>query len=439
MFWQWLKQYMPRGLYGRAALILLVPIVSIQLLVSVVFIQRHFNQITEQMTGAVVLELDHLVGQVDAAPTLQAARAEIAPLLDPLAFEVELPATRQVAEGQRFDDLTGARVRRTLGAGLPSLAQVDLVEQGRVTLTVDTSFGPMLVSFGRARLSASNPHQLLVIMVLFSILMTAIAYLFLRNQLKPIARLAHAAEAFGKGEAVPYRVAGATEVRAAGRAFLDMRGRIERQIESRTLMLSGVSHDLRTPLTRMKLGLAMMEAGEEREALAQDVAEMERLVDGFLSFARAEAEEGDMEGLDPADLVLRLGAQAQRAGRELKLGEVARPGPVRLNATAITRALDNLIGNATRYGSQAQLSLETRGRWLVFVVEDDGPGIAPAERERAMEPFTRLDAARNQNLGSGVGLGLAIAAEVARAHGGRLALGESAEWGGLRAELVLPL
>lgn len=439
MFWQWLKQYLPRSLYGRGAMILLVPVVSIQLLVSVVFIQRHFNRVTEQMTGSIALELGYLLREVDAAADPTAARAVLAQLDAPLGLVVALPGA-QVNDARRFDDLTGGRVRRVLYRELPGLEGVDLASMsGRALLGFETRHGPLRVAFDRGRVSASNPHQLLVIMISFGVLMTLISYFFLRNQLRPIARLAHAAEAFGKGENVTYRIAGATEVRSAGRAFLEMRARIERQIETRTRMLSGVSHDLRTPLTRMRLELSMMPESAERNALEKDVEDMERLVEAFLDFARSEAAEDELEATDPARLLVGLVKAAQRAGLPVEQGDIAEAGQVRLRGLAVRRALDNLIANAVRYGSRVRVSLVAGRRDIRFVVEDDGPGIAPDKRAAAQQPFVRLDAARNQNRGSGVGLGLAIANDTARAHGGRLILGKSRDLGGLMAELVVPV
>ncbi|WP_432450255.1 ATP-binding protein [Aliiroseovarius marinus] len=434
----WLKRFMPRGLYGRAALILIVPIVTLQLVVSVVFIQRHFNRITVQMTEAVVVDLALLLDQIDKATDVTTAQAMLSPLSGALAIGVDLPGAA-VTTRMAWNDFTGPRVERTLKAGLPEVTGVDLqdAEYG-VVLGVNTRHGLARIGFSRLRVSASNPHQLLVLMVLTGFLMTIIAYLFLRNQLRPIRRLARAAEAFGKGQVVPYKLAGATEVRSAGKAFLDMRSRIDRQIEQRTLMLSGVSHDLRTPLTRLRLGLSMIE-DEAREDLERDVEDMERLVDRFLGFARSDAVDDDPEPVDPAQLARHLVENAMRAGMDVTLGELASPGERPLRRTALERALDNLLGNATRYGSKARLSLVQGRGDLRFVIEDDGPGIAPKDREEALKPFARLDAARNQNKGSGVGLGLAIASDIARAHGGHLRLGESADLGGLKVEFVLPL
>ncbi len=439
MAFRGLKSILPHSLYGRAAMILLVPIVSIQLVVSVVFIQRHFNSITEQMTGAVAEELAYLVDQVNAAASLEAAQMVAATLAPALALDVSLPSNRMITDGKRFDDLTGSRVMRVLYAGVPELAGVDLNStQGMVTLGINTDKGVMLVSFSRGRLSATNPHQLLVVMVMFGVLMTVIAYLFLRNQLRPIKRLANAAEAFGKGQVVPYRISGATEVRSAGLAFLDMRARIERHIEQRTLMLSGVSHDLSTPLTRLKLGLSMLDNCPEVDDLQRDVSDMERLVGEFLSFAQLDAEDTVPESVTPADLVRKLVEDARRGGQTVTLGEIADTGPVTLRQGPVLRALENLLTNASRFASQARLSLVAGDDDIAFVVEDDGPGIPADQRDRAQLPFARLEPSRNKDQGGGVGLGLAIATDIAREHGGKLVLAESDDLGGLRVELHLP-
>ncbi|NRP11790.1 Osmolarity sensor protein EnvZ [Aliiroseovarius sp. xm-m-379] len=433
----WLKQFMPKSLYGRAALILIVPIVSLQLVVSVVFIQRHFNRITEQMTSAVAAELDYVQRLVDEAPNRDEALAAITPLSVPLALRITLPG-EAVPDRLAITDLTGFTVDRVLRENLTGLQGVDLKsDRSVVLLGFATRYGQMEVAFSRRRVSATNPHQLLVLMVGTGFLMTVVAFLFLRNQLRPILRLGRAAEAFGKGQVVPYRISGATEVRAAGRAFLNMRARIERQIEQRTMMLSGVSHDLRTPLTRMKLSLSMLEDADRKE-LEQDVEEMSRLVNSFLDFARDDSEAEGTEDCDATDIARRVIDKFARAGKEVQSGPLQAQGRIPLRIVAIERALENLLGNAMKYGSQVRLSvLEGRGD-LRFVIEDDGPGIPADLRDEALKPFSRLDAARNQDKGSGVGLGLAIANDVARSHGGHMRLGESADLGGLKIELVLP-
>lgn len=430
---------LPRGLYGRAALILIVPIVTIQLVVSITFIQRHFERVTEQMTEGVAQELRLVTGEIDVEGSLPAARMRAAALADAMAmgFELAGPSAPEIRSASAVYDLSGRVVADTLLRLVPDLGPVDLVSlDGRVLTSVPTRWGELRVVIDRRRVSATNPHQLLVLMIVTSALMTLIAYLFLSNQLRPIERLADAAEAFGKGQSIRYTPRGATEVRAAGRAFLDMRNRIERQIEQRTQMLSGISHDLRTPLTRLRLGLSLLPEDAETKALLADVADMERLVNEFLAFARGDALE-EAEPTDPVALLRHIVENAQRAGQDVTLHKAEGSGRALIRPQAVTRALENLIGNAVRFGTRAECSVVITDKAIRLTVEDDGPGIPAERREEALGAFARLDEARDPNRGGGVGLGLTIAADIARSHGGTLRLGSSDRLGGLKADLVL--
>lgn len=430
MSFRWLKRYVPRGLHGRAALILVLPVVMLQLVVSVVFIQDHFEDVTAQMTRTLIRELRLVIGGAGESGGMEA-------LAEPLGLDAELVAPDEVPAGSfiRWYDFSGRVMIRTLRGEFPDLGPVILPDNDRVTLYQPTGRGMLRVEFDRHRVTPSNPHQLFVNMLFFGALMTGVAYLYLRNQLRPITRLASAAEAFGRGRTVPYRPRGALEVRAAGNAFLDMRARIERQIEQRTLMLSGVSHDLRTPLTRMRLSLALLDE-EDAAPLRHDIDEMQSMLDAFLEFAKGTAE-GEPEPVDPLDLARTVVADARRAGQEVELVEASGEGLVPLRPGAIRRALENLIGNGVRHGSRVELSVVLSDRSLRFRVEDDGPGIPSDRRAEAVRAFTRLDPARNQDRGGGVGLGLAIATDIARAHGGVLRLGRSDRLGGLRADIVI--
>lgn len=436
MQWDWLKQFMPRGLYGRAALILVVPIVSLQLVVSVAFLQRHFEDVTWQLTSALGHDLrlvsDHL--QTDGAEAAMAVAAR----LDLARSDAVIPDwVSETDVSRRWYDLSGRVVISTLQGMVPEIVWIDLARNDRrVFLALGREQDTLMLEIDRRRVSASNPHQLFVIMILTGILMTAVAFVFLRNQVRPIRRLARVAEAFGKGRVAPYKPSGALEVRAAGRAFLDMRARIERQIEQRTMMLSGVSHDLRTPLTRLKLGLSMLDSGPETDDLLRDVEEMESLLTAFLDFARADALD-DPESVDILALARKVVDDAVRMGGQVELVLPDAAPEVALRPGAVKRALSNLLVNALRYGSRARLTLTVLDRALRLTVEDDGPGIAPEDRDRAIRPFARLDEARNQNRGGGVGLGLAIANDIARSHGGTMRLSQSEDMGGLRVDLVL--
>lgn len=439
MAFRWLKRYMPRGLYGRAALILILPAVVLQLVVSISFIQRYYEDVTNQMTRSISLDLGYLVDSVNAANDLVAAQEIARGIGVPLQLETSLPGTQPPEADSRFVlDLAGRAVIGTFRERVPALGPVDLSNRRRVNLWLSTRWGPLEVNFSRSRVSASNPHQLIVLMVVVGVLMTLIAYIYLRNQLRPITRMAQAAEEFGKGRVVRYTPAGATEVRSAGRAFIDMRNRIERQSAARQFMLSGISHDLRTPLTRLRLGLDMMDQ-DEAEPMIRDVDDMSHLLDAFLDYAKGDALDEVVE-TDLGGLLSRVVEDAGRAGQAVTLSDLppdsSDPRPLR--PMAIRRSVENLIGNALRYGSIARVSLKVGERSLRISVEDDGPGIPQGKWEEALRPFVRLDPARNQNRGSGVGLGLAIVSDVARAHGGQLKLGQSAELGGLEAEIILP-
>lgn len=433
---------MPRGFYGRAALILIVPIVTIQLVMSIVFIQRHFEGVTRQMTQSIVAELSYILPRVDAAPNLPNALRDLRPLSDSLQIELRAASTAMPPPDRDlhlFYDLSGRAVLNTLRTTLPPYRVGQILSDEKLVLFwVDTRHGMVEVTLPRNRVSASNPHQLLVIMVFSGLVLTLISAIFLRNQVRSVKRLADAAEAFGRGQALPYRPSGATEIRAAGRAFLDMRARIERQIEQRTLMLSGVSHDLRTPLTRLSLSLSMADESDETRAMQADLAEMARLIDSFLDYARGEAT-AESQSVDVIGLLNGLVSNARRCGGTVDLSAPDAPVMATLRAGLIERAVDNLIGNALRYADRAEVSVQHSDTTLSICVQDDGPGIPEDRFDEAKRPFVRLDPARNQDRGSGVGLGLAIAEDAAQMHGGRLILSRSAKWGGLCACLELPL
>lgn len=437
MIFRALKRYFPRTLYGRSVLILILPMIVIQLVVSVIFVQRHFQGVSEQLVMGASGAISLVQRSLNDAPDLALGVSGI--LDDTNDLRVVILDTNITDSRRDFFDLTGLVIDSELRQRLTGIIDIDFVTEHRMVLVaIETVHGPVTLMMPRTLFSARNPHQLLLWLVFFGVVMTMISFAFLRNQMRSISRLSDAAEAFGKGEIVKYTPAGATEVRAAGTAFLSMRARIDRQIEQRTMMLSGVSHDMRTPLTRLRLGLTMIEDEADVADLLRDTQDLEALLDGFLDFARDDA--GDAwENVVPYMMLGDAVEQSMRGGNAVIVSAASDRTDivVRMRAQAVRRAIDNLIGNALRYADSAMVCVSVTERAVVFSIEDDGPGIPPENREDAMKPFHRLDAARNQNQGAGVGLGLAIAADVARRHGGALRLGQSQNLGGLRADLVI--
>ena len=430
----WIKSYMPKRLYYRAALILVFPVVFLQLIVSIVFIQKHFEGVTVQMTRTVAAELDLLTEVIerDGAVAAQQIARSLGMSMSIVSQDTEF------IERRRMFDLTGIVVRRELLA-LPEILTVDMPNNKKVNTRIKSGQEYFDLQFSRKRVSASNPHQLIVYLIVFGAFFTIIAFFYLRNQLRPITRLANAAEAFGHGENVNYYPSGALEVRAAGQAFLDMRERIQRHLKQRTMILSGVSHDLRTPITRLKLGLAFLPK-EQREPLEKDVEDMNLLLNEFLDFAKFQNEtDVPPEDINPSVLIDDLIENFSRANIKIESLGKTKITAIKLKPFAIKRALENLINNANRYGSQILIETKSEENSLIISVHDDGPGIDQTQYEEVLQPFSRLDPSRNQNKGSGVGLGLPIAKEIVEAHGGILKLSKSSILSGLSVSLVIPV
>ena len=430
MIGAYLKKLAPRTLYGRAAAILLLPMLTLQLAVAAVFVQRHFEDVTVQMTNNLLFEITMVLDELNDRSIADVARTT-AHTLNLGLHEWDGVVSDNVPV---FYDISGRTITPLLFEKLERVRDVDLSNLDQVTIGVQSAKGPVEIVFARYRVSASNPHQVLVLMVFTGVFMTVIAFFFLRNQLRPIKRLSLASAAFGRGHSVAFKPSGAIEVRAAGQSFLDMRDRIERQIEQRTMMLSGVSHDLRTPITRLQLGLELLD-GHEAQDLKKDVNSMRLMVDSFINYARDSA----ADPVADVDLVNLVEGVGERFSPPIHPQVLGLPRLIALRRVPIARAIENLLLNARRYGDQVQILICFEPHDILIKVADNGPGISVDQRELALKPFVRLEAARGQNQGSGVGLGLAIAADVARSHGGSLILNDSIELGGLSAEMKLPI
>jgi len=438
-FTRWLRSVMPHGLYARALLIVIMPLVVLQSIVAFLFVERQSSVVNFYLSSAVTQEIATLIDVYKTFPpgTNRAQLRRIAQ--DRLGLVVDfLPATDLPAPGPKpffssLDQELSNEIRKQIGLPfwIDTVGRSSIVE---IRIKLDDTI--MRVFAPRADAYNSNSLVFLMWMVLTSVVVLTIAILFLRNQIKPIVRLADAAEAFGKGREAPnFRPRGAREVRRAAAAFLEMKIRIERAIEQRTTMLAGVSHDLRTVLTRFKLELALLGDSPEVEAIKKDVDEMAGMLEAYLAFARGDTGEQSAP-TDIAALLEELRLDIERHGHRATAAFHG-PAEVTVRPAAFKRCLANLVSNAARFASTVAITGHRDHRWLTVTVDDDGPGIPQPLREDVFKPFLRLDDARNQDEG-GTGLGLAIARDIARSHGGDITLGAS-PMGGLRATVKVPV
>jgi len=437
-FWRRVSALLPKGLYARSLIIVIAPMILLQSVVTLVFLERHWQRVTEQLSSAVVRDIAAIIDLIEVDPSgdhaelLRIARERLELRADLLPLEPLPPPGPKpffsILEQTLSSEVTN-QIKRPFW--------IDAVGNSRIVeLRIQLEDHILRVFIRRNEAYATNSHILLVWMVGTSLVLMMIAIPFLRNQVKPISQLAEAAESFGKGRPLPasFRPRGAEEVKRAGHAFIQMRERIERQIEQRTAMLTGVSHDLRTILTRFKLQLALSGSKPDVAALNQDVEDMQTMLEGYLSFARGDALE-DPGRFDLADYFAKIGEEARLRKRKLTTSLTGSPD-LQVRPNAFNRLLSNLIGNAFRYGKTIDVkATHTRGT-LRVVIDDDGPGVPADKREEVFKPFVRLDMARNLDA-SGTGLGLSIARDIARGHGGDIWL-EDSPLGGLRVVLRVP-
>ena len=427
---------LPRTMFGRSLLIVVMPLILLQAIATWVFYDRHWAAVSWRLSAAVAGDIGLMVDALKLADS----EAETTRLLERAKAQTDLDITIGPARTlPPISPATGRLVEEQLSQAIQGRLnypfRIDLLEDGGAEIKVQLSDGVLSVGVPRNRLYSSTTYIFVMWMLGSSLVLLAVATVFLRNQVKSLRRLAEAADSFGKGRPVPsFKVEGAVEIRRAAIAFMTMRDRLQRQVRQRTQMLAGVSHDLRTPLTRMKLALEILGNDPAVAELKSDVAEMEHMVHGYLDFVRGEGTEASVE-TDISLLIEDLAADLRRGGTPLT---VTPPPefvmPVRPNA--LRRCLGNLIGNARRHARQVWLTGIVVADGIDILVDDDGPGIPPANRARAFRPFVRLDASRNPLTG-GVGLGLTIARDVARSHGGDVRL-ETSPQGGLRARVHLP-
>ena len=434
----WLTSRMPKALFTRALIIIIAPMVLLQSVVAYVFMERHWQLVTRRLSAAVVRDIGSVIDVMELSKQHPLTNEMIKIAGDRMGLDIEiLPAGPLPMSGARpFFSILDIALSDEIDHIIKRPYWIDTVgSSDLIEIRIQLDWGILRVLTQRYQAYASNTHIFILWMVGTSLVLLLVAILFLRNQIKPVLQLAEAAESFGKGRDIDYRPRGAKEVRQAGMAFLEMKRRIERVLEQRTAMLNGVSHDLRTILTRFRLSLEMSEESAELEALKKDVDEMSRMLEGYLAFARGDAAES-AEPVSVRALLDELKADGERQGHPTTI-DVSGDPVVTIRRDAIKRCLFNLVNNAVRHGDKIALSAVLDGRWLLFHIDDDGPGIPASRREEVFKPFVRLDEARNIDEG-GSGLGLSIARDIVRAHGGDVVLVDS-PMGGLRATVRIPV
>ncbi|MDE1158120.1 MAG: ATP-binding protein [Neorhizobium sp.] len=433
-----MRRYLPTGLYTRSLLIVIIPMLLLQTVVAAVFMERHWRLVTERLSEGTIGDIAGIIEVIKTYPQ-DSNYDKITKIADDalnLTIAVEengqLPPPRPRPFFSILDDTLADQITKQIHMPF----WIDTVGDSRlVEIRVKFDNRVLRVFARRGSTYASNTHIFLIWMVGTALVLVTISILFLRGQIRPIVSLAKAAESFGKGQKTEgYSPRGAEEVRRAGLAFIQMRERIERQIEQRTAMLAGISHDLRTVLTRFKLQLALAGDKPELSGMSEDVNDMQSMLEGYLAFAKGEAEE-DVGTLHLSDMLERYRVDFEMHGKVLTY-QIQGEDEIAVRPNAFTRLVSNLVSNSQRYATSLNIEARHSARWLTLTLDDDGPGIPAVSREDVFKPFHRLDEARNLD-SSGTGLGLAIALDIARSHGGNITLDDSPR-GGLRTIVRVP-
>lgn len=433
-----LKPYLPKSLLGRSVLIIVMPLILLQLISATIFFENHWSKVGRRLALSVTGEIAFMINELRDVEG-PAEREQVLSHFQTTMFldAVYVPGEVLKNTAKEGEDILVNQLTSAMDEMVNRPHAIDAAsDEDFVRIDVQLAEGVLTVSLPRKRLFSTTTYVFVLWMVGSSMLLFGVAYVFMRNQVRPIRRLSRAARDFGMGRDSPrFKPEGASEVRRAATAFIAMRNRIKRHLQQRTDMLAGVSHDLRTPLTRMKLQLAMMGELDGIEDLRSDITEMEYMLDEYLAFVRGEAGE-EAQDTDLSEMLGDIVVQARRKGGNIDLHiEETLSAPVKVNA--FKRALTNLIDNSMRHADNVTVRLGARGEMAEFLIDDDGPGIPEEKREDVFKPFVRLDASRNPKTG-GVGLGMTIARDAIRGHGGDVAL-EDAPGGGLRVKVSLPL
>ena len=436
-----IKNILPQTLFGRALLIIVTPLILMQAISTFIFFDRHWDTMTRRLAHTLAGDIAFIVDSLTPLPKQLDLNQIFLKADDILHIRLTYSPEEILVKKKAFQQWD--RVRKSLQDALKERVRrpfsIDTIKKDRrIEIKVQLPQGLLNVNVHEKRLYSSTPYIFLMWMIGSSLVLFAIAIIFMRNQIRPIRRLAIAARGFGMGRgSSEIKPSGAKEVRQATQAFRQMRERISRQFAQRTEMLAGVSHDLRTPLTRMKLQIEMLERTPETRELQDDIQEMERMIDGYLTFARGEGSES-LSKINLASLIEEIISTERRDGSVINFVNKSKTiKSVTLRPQAIKRAITNLIINSKKYAETVKVEFEYNSEHAIITIDDNGPGIKPEHRDDVLKAFFRLDPSRNTDTG-GTGLGLTIAKDIVQSHGGDLLLSE-ASLGGLRATITLPL
>lgn len=436
-----LERYAPDDLYRRALAIMITPVVLLQLLLASVLVSRYLDNVANVLARTLADETALLVDLYEKSDKSPAAIAYVKERAENnlhMNFDVRHDAKLGPDGSTAVLSLFDRRITSYLSQAMNEPFRINSSSQrGAVEISVavdPTTVFVLVVDSNRAQ--AVGTPLVLMFMALATLAFMAIAVVFMRNQIKPILDLTAAAQDFGKGrDSSSFTPMGAREVKAAGEAFIDMKRRIARHVEQRTVMLAGVSHDLRTILTRFKLELAVLGDNAKAKPLREDVDEMQNMLEDYMAFARGDGGEKSVP-LKLREAVAAVAGSFDKSAARIQtatLPDITLP----LKPNAFRRLLGNVLGNALRHGKTVLISGEELQERVWLYIDDDGPGIPPSRREDVFRPFVRLDPARNLDK-TGTGLGLAIALDIAHAHGGDIFL-EGSPMGGLRVAIKIPV
>ncbi len=439
--WYWIHKILPRTLFARSLLIIVTPVLLLQIVSMSVFVDNHWRKVTSRLAFGVAGEIAIIAEEIEKGADekrLNQLSNYAAQSLDLLVtFEPNETMTPEIVTHGTWEPFTVRALSKALKEQVRRPYSLSLSpDDDWVNIGIQLDNGVLRVLALERRLFSSSAYIFLLWLGGSSIILFTIAVAFMRNQIRPIRKLALAAERMGTGkEIISFKPEGAREVRQAGRAFMDMHERITRQIEQRTTMLAGISHDLRTPLTRLKLGLSFLGESEDIKALQQDVTDMERMVNSYLDFVRGEGEE-EAVTINFVDLLRKITDIAKRHGTDITLSA---PDDIVMTVRplAMERCLSNIVGNAEKFATKILVNLNVEGQVASLKIEDNGPGVAEDKFEDIFKPFFKVDASRSKSSG-GVGLGLSIARDIIHVHGGHITPCKSS-MGGLCLNISLPV